>query len=247
MPSLNNYTSSAAALLLTTINLLTPSMVANAFSSGAPPFAINVAFQVKPERRDDFLQVMQNNVRRTLASEPNAMQFVLGQDADDANTFYLHEEYRTRADHADAHSNTSHYAECVAFFATEPFVASHVADEFALLHSGPSHKVPNTEAVCLNVELCIRPEVREEFLGVIRQNKAGSDEEPRCMQYSWGESANEPNTFHFHEQYVGEEGLVAHNAAEHFAVWEAFAEKGDPFARPPVVQKYKVLLDNESK
>lgn len=88
----------------------------------------------------------------------------------------------------------------------------------------------------------MKPEVRDEFLGVIRQNAAGSNNEPLCLQYSWGESVNEPNTFHFHEQYVGEEGLAAHNAADHFGIWEEFASKGNPFARPPIVQKFKLIV-----
>lgn len=219
--------------------------MSHAFSN-APPFAINVAFRVKPERKEDFIRVMQNNLRRTLDSEPNALQFVLGQDVDDVNAFYLHEEYKTRADHVDPHSKSSHYAECMAFFDTAPFIAPPVADEFALLHDGPREKIQNSAAVCLNVELRINPAAREEFLGVIRQNKAGSDAEPLCRQYSWGESVRERNVFHFHEQYAGEAGLAAHNTAEHFAVWEKFAEKEGVFARPPVVQKYRVLLGGEA-
>jgi len=237
MPSL--YTSTCLLLIHAPI-------IIDAFSAATSPpsFAINVAFKAKPERRDEFLKLMKNNLRQTMASEPNALQFVLGQDVDDADVFYLHEEYKTRADHADPHSKTSYYDECLAFFDTEPFAMPHVADEFALAHDGPTTKVRNTDAVCLNVELCIEPEVRDEFLVVIRQNKAGSDDEPLCLQYSWGESVDEPGTFHFHEQYAGEEGLAAHNAAEHFAVWEEFASKGNPFARPPIVQKYNLLLDN---
>lgn len=209
----------------------------------AKPFAINVKFIVKPERRDEFLKVLSNNMHQTITLEPNALQFVLGQDVDDGNIFYLHEEYKTRADHADPHSKTTYYDDCMAFFATEPFAEPHVADEFTLAHDGPASKVSSVEAVCLNVELCIKPEVREEFLKVIRSNKAGSDKEPLCLQYSWGENVDVPNTFHFHEQYIGEEGVAAHNAAPHFLVWEEFASKGNPFAKPPVVQKYKVLFD----
>ncbi len=57
------------------------------------------------------------------------------------------------------------------------------------------------------------------------------------MQYSWGENADAPNTFHFHEQYVGEEGVEAHGAAPHFAVWEEFASRGNPFSKLPLLQK----------
>jgi len=98
------------------------------------------------------------------------------------------------------------------------------------------------EVVCLNVELCIHPTLRQEFLECIRQNKSGSDNEPKCLQYTWGENANEENTFHFHERYVGEDGLSAHNDAPHFKVWEEFAGEGEPFRRTPVVQKFRELL-----
>ena len=207
------------------------------------PFAINVKFNVIPDRRDEFLKVMRNNIHQTMSSEPNALQFVLGQDVQDVNTFYLHEEYKSRADHADPHSKTSYYDDCMAFFATKPFTEPHVADEFTLAHDGPTGKISNVDAICLNVELCIKSEVRAEFLEVIAQNKAGSDQEELCLQYSWGENVNAPNTFHFHEQYIGEEGLAAHNAASHFVVWEQFASNGNPFVRPPVVQKFKVVMD----
>eukprot|EP00584_Thalassiosira_punctigera_P001976 CAMPEP_0172526284 /NCGR_PEP_ID=MMETSP1067-20121228/1226_1 /TAXON_ID=265564 ORGANISM="Thalassiosira punctigera, Strain Tpunct2005C2" /NCGR_SAMPLE_ID=MMETSP1067 /ASSEMBLY_ACC=CAM_ASM_000444 /LENGTH=248 /DNA_ID=CAMNT_0013309755 /DNA_START=97 /DNA_END=843 /DNA_ORIENTATION=- len=214
-------------------------------STVMPPssaFAINVRFRVLPAREAEFLSAIKENVRKTMEEEPNALQFALGRDVDDPLTYYLHEEYESRSDHSETHRETDHFKKCMEFFGTDPFAEPHVADEFELCHEGPSAKIANAEAVCLNVELCIKPEVREEFLAVIRQNKAGSDEEPLCLQYSWGENVNEPNTFHFHEQYVGEEGVAAHNAAPHFAKWEEFASTG-PFARPPVVQKFSALLD----
>lgn len=35
---------------------------------------------------------------------------------------------------------------------------------------------------------------------------------------------NEQNTFHFQEQFMGEEGFVAHTQAKHFDVWKQFAD-----------------------
>ena len=52
--------------------------------------------------------------------------------------------------------------------------------------------------------------------------------------YEWGECTKEPNTFHFHEQYLGKEGFDAHAATPHFADWEAFAAT-DPFTKEPEV------------
>ena len=211
------------------------------------PFAINVKFHVKPERRDEFLKTIQSNLHQTMTEEPNALQFVLGQDSENPDIFYLHEEYKTRQDHADTHTKTTYYDECMKFFASDPFVEPHQADEFLLAHDLPTDKIVRTVSsedepiVCLNVELCILPELRQEFLDVIRNNKRGSDDdEPLCLQYSYGESVSTPNVFHFHEEYLGWNGLKGHQTAPHFAVWEEFASKS-PFTKPPVVQTFTLL------
>ena len=202
-------------------------------ASSTKPFGINVAFHIEPTRRDEFLDVL-----RSTTLEP-AKQFVIGQDVDDIHKFYLHQEFESRQDNPNV--KTSYFDEVIPFLETESFVTFPVASEFDLHHDGHDQEVKNVKgAVCLNVELCIKPEVREEFLEVIRNNKAGSDEEPLCMQYSWGEDIYDPNKFHFHEQYVSEEGLTAHFEGDHFKVWEKFAS-GDPFVRPPRVEKFTVL------
>ncbi|KAI2497752.1 hypothetical protein MHU86_16747 [Fragilaria crotonensis] len=101
---------------------------------------------------------------------------------------------------------------------------------------------------CLNVQLCIQPQVRDEFLKVILNNQKGSrEDEPLCLQYDFGENVNTPNVFHFHEQYVGEdagkEGFLAHQASPHFAVWEEFAAKGsDVFTKDPVVTLFRTIF-----
>eukprot|EP00549_Striatella_unipunctata_P003184 CAMPEP_0118682304 /NCGR_PEP_ID=MMETSP0800-20121206/5414_1 /TAXON_ID=210618 ORGANISM="Striatella unipunctata, Strain CCMP2910" /NCGR_SAMPLE_ID=MMETSP0800 /ASSEMBLY_ACC=CAM_ASM_000638 /LENGTH=104 /DNA_ID=CAMNT_0006578685 /DNA_START=159 /DNA_END=473 /DNA_ORIENTATION=- len=96
------------------------------------------------------------------------------------------------------------------------------------------------EIVALNVILRIKPTVRERFLEVILNNQKGTQElEPLALEYTFGEDASEPNTFHFHEKYKGEEGVAAHNASPHFAVWEDFV-KTDPFTSPPEVYKYVI-------
>lgn len=167
------------------------------------------------------------------------MQFVVGQDVKDPNKFYLHEEYESRTDNPNV--KTTYLDEVITLLETGAFATFPVSNEFDLLHEGHPEKVTNVKgAVCLNVELCIKPEVRDQFLDVIRNNKAGSDDEPLCRQYSWGEDIYDPNKFHFHEQYVGEEGLAAHFEGDHFKVWEEFAAS-DPFVRPPRVEKFTVL------
>jgi quinol monooxygenase YgiN len=198
-------------------------------------FAINAAFDVKPDRRDDFLKIIKSDI------EPKAIQSVLGQDVDDANRFYLHQEFESRDDYNGPATYKNEQG--VPLFETDPFNIFPVINDFELCHDGYDKRVTNVKgALCLNVEICIKPEVREEFLEVIANNKAGSDAEPLCMQYSWGEAVHAFNTFHFHEQYKGDEGLNAHFEGDHFKVWEKFASKDDsPFVRPPIVQKFLIL------
>jgi len=199
------------------------------------PFGINAAFHVQPTRRDEFLNVLKNTIL-----EP-AMQLVVGQDVDDPNKFYLHEEFRSRTDNPNV--KTTYLDGIVTFLETEAFKSFPISNEFDLQHEGHVEKATNAKgALCLNVELCVKPEVREEFLDVIRNNKAGSDAEPLCMQYSWGEDIYDPNKFHFHEQYVNEDGLLAHFQGDHFKVWEEFAS-GEPFTRPPRVEKFTLLFE----
>ena len=88
---------------------------------------------------------------------------------------------------------------------------------------------------CLNVNLFVKPERREEFLKCIEANAHGTmSTEPAAIEYRWGESVDEPNTFHFHEKYKDKDGFLAHTKTPHFADWEAFASS-DPFTKPPEV------------
>ena len=90
---------------------------------------------------------------------------------------------------------------------------------------------------CLNVNVFVKPERREDFLKAIAVNSAGTlSNEPLNISYIWGESTTEKNTFHFQEQFKGEEGFIAHTNSPHFAVWKEFADAEDsPFWKPPVV------------
>jgi hypothetical protein len=132
-------------------------------------------------------------VVRTMDQEPHALQFVLGQDVDNDNVYYLHEEYASRTDHADTHSKTDHYKDCMEFFATEPFTEPLQADKFALLHDAPSEKIiPSSLSLssgifCVNAQLCVKSELRDEFLLILdnlKQHADDPDNEPLCIQFT---------------------------------------------------------------
>jgi autoinducer 2-degrading protein len=204
--------------------------------------ALNVKLNIKPDRRVEFLDVIQMDGAETIAKEPGALQFVLGEDTSTDNIFYLHEQYKTLDDFR-YHEATPHYAKWKAFCATGPFTEDPIVDIYKCKHDAV--KVPVRAAFSLNVELCIKPEVMEEFLKVINNNQSGSRAEPLCLQYDYGESIDTPNSFYFHEQYTGEEegkkGFDAHAIAPHFVKWEEFAAT-DPFTKPPVVSFYRNII-----
>ena len=92
---------------------------------------------------------------------------------------------------------------------------------------------------CVNVQLFVKPERRDEFIECIRQNQEGTlSTEPLAIDYVWGEDVETPNTFHFYEKYEGKAGFEAHQATPHFAAWEEFAAT-DPFSSPPIVKLYE--------
>lgn len=201
------------------------------------PIALNVKVAVKPDRRAEFLTVIQNDAEQTAKTEPGALQFTLGEDTETANTFYFHEQYKDMPAF-EAHQKTPHWIQWNEFCQTDPFTADPIVDIYQCNHA--PEKVPARTAYCLNVELCIQPDVREEFLATIAQNQQGSHKEPLCLQYDFGESVDTPGSFYFHEEYKGKEGFDAHASAPHFKVWETFAAT-DPFTKPPVVSFYQTM------
>ncbi|CAB9510400.1 expressed unknown protein [Seminavis robusta] len=209
---------------------------------GSPPHCINLKCKVKQSFRDEFLALVKDNQIRTLEDEPDALEYVVGEDVEEPNVFYIHEQFETLEAFA-FHRETPHNKNWQKFKTNDPFSEQPVASFYDGTHKAT--KVPIRDAYCLNVQLCVDPKYREEFLEVIANNARGSiEEEPLCLQYVWGEDCAIPNTFHFHEQYVGsedgKEGFVAHSKTKHFEAWENFVTK-DPFTKPPVVQFYKTL------
>lgn len=122
-----------------------------------------------------------------------------------------------------------------------------ISKENSQLSLSASDEGVSAPVVALNVILRIKPEVREKFLEVILNNQKGTldkELEPLALEYTFGEDSSEPNTFHFHEKYLGEEGIAAHNAAPHFLVWEEFAQT-NPFTSPPEVYKFTIYGSKE--
>ena len=211
------------------------------------PFAVNVELHLQPERHDEFLQIIKYDAQQTIQNEPGAVQFTIGTDTNNENKFHLHEQYNTETDF-DYHCTTEHFQKWQNFCNTKPFVSDPIVQFYQCLNDRVLSplSLSTTTSYCLNVELCIRPEVRDEFISVIQNNQLGSrTKEPLCVQYDYGESTTTPNHFYFHEQYIGKEngkeGFEQHTQSDHFKKWEDFVATANPFTKDPVVRFFESI------
>ena len=207
------------------------------------PYAVNAVFTVKDDRRDDFIEVIPGDQKSSLADEPGIIRFVVGEDKDKKNTFYLHEEY-VDEDAFKKHTEMPHYKPWDDFTKTEPFTedGKPVAGFYFCTHEA-GKKEPIRSGHALNAKFTIKADRRDEFLKIIKedQEKTLSDEKG-SIQFVIGEDKEKENTFYLFEQYVNEEAFKEHNEMPHFQPWGAFT-KTDPFAEggEPVAGFYNAL------
>ena len=234
------------ALLFTILSSCHAFSMSMSSTNNKRPYAVNLKFSVKPSRREDFLSLIKENQRKTLELEPASLQYTVGEDLSNPNTFYIHEQF-IGAEGFDAHRDIDHAGDWAAFKSSDPFEegGEPVLDCYYGDHE--IEDLPNTRtAICygMHVDLCIKPKVREEFLKCVENIRESKKCNPLCLQYVYGESTSEENKFVFHEEYTGKdggkEGFEAHKLTKHFAAWEEFAAK-NPFTKPPVVDFFRTI------
>merc|ERR1712146_186577 len=71
-------------------------------------YCLNGRACVKPERREEFLKTIEANRNTTLAEEPLAVKYVIGEDQDTPNTFHFFEQYKGKAGF-EAHTKAPHF------------------------------------------------------------------------------------------------------------------------------------------
>ena len=70
-------------------------------------YAIFVTVKVKPDKRQQFLEVIEHDTIASERDEPGCMRFNVLQDADDENTYYFYEVYKDETAF-QAHTQTPH-------------------------------------------------------------------------------------------------------------------------------------------
>lgn len=68
-----------------------------------------IKVRVKPEMRQRFLEVIENDALHSESDEPGCLRFNVLQDKHDSDIYFFYEVYRDQAA-VDAHRATSHFA-----------------------------------------------------------------------------------------------------------------------------------------
>ena len=71
--------------------------------------AVFVTVRIKPELRDGFLEVIEDDSICSMRDEPGCVQFSVLQDRSDPDTYHFYEVYRDQAA-IEAHQQTPHFA-----------------------------------------------------------------------------------------------------------------------------------------
>lgn len=72
-------------------------------------FVVTVTFRLKPGHEAEFLKIMRENARASLANEPGCRRFDICLDPDDPTVVFLYELYDDAAAF-DAHQGMPHFA-----------------------------------------------------------------------------------------------------------------------------------------
>jgi (4S)-4-hydroxy-5-phosphonooxypentane-2,3-dione isomerase len=71
--------------------------------------AIFVTVKIKPDQRDRFLEVIEDDSICSVRDEPGCLRFEVLQDRSDPDTYYFFEAYKDEAA-LTAHTQTAHFA-----------------------------------------------------------------------------------------------------------------------------------------
>ena len=203
------------------------------------PYAVHAKFSIKDDRRDEFIKIIQEDQRLTLKDEPGAIRFVVGEDKDEKNTFYLHEEYISE-DAFNDHGKMPHFKPWEEFMGSEPFNGEPEVDFYFGTHdAGEKEEIRSGHAV--QAKLPIKEDRVGEFLDIMKEDKEKTlSDEKGSIQFILGKNKENANTFHLFEQYVDEEAFKEHNTMPHFKPWEEFM-KTDPFDGEIVAGFYNTI------
>lgn len=204
------------------------------------PIALNLRLVVKPEHKAAMLESLKTGQENTY-KETGSLQFTFGQDVDNPNVLHVHEQYKTRDD-LSFHEDTPYCKEAYEWIEeAQPLAEDMVYQKYTCTHDAEEKSPPRKGAYCLNVECRLRPSCRESYIALMTTHQQKSRSEPHCLQFDWGQSANDPNVMHIHEEYSEKAGYLEHEESPHFHKFMKYIEDEDPFVEPNVVSFFTTI------
>lgn len=214
------------------------------------PIALNVKFVlVNPERDyDNILNALKIDQHGTNTNE--GLQFFIGKDVNAPNTIlYTHEQYST-LNELNTHNTSKHVHDIFEMVGNdankneifqEVIIQEHQCTHEPMKILYDNSKDDSLSYYCLNIESNIKSEYREEFIQLMTLHQQHSKNEIGCIQFDWGISSIDPNTFYQHQQFKSYNDLQFHETTEHFHKFMKFNKQKDPYTKPQTVDKFTLL------
>eukprot|EP00928_Gymnodinium_smaydae_P046808 TRINITY_DN311_c4_g1_i1.p1 TRINITY_DN311_c4_g1~~TRINITY_DN311_c4_g1_i1.p1 ORF type:complete len:266 (+),score=57.55 TRINITY_DN311_c4_g1_i1:50-799(+) len=193
-----------------------------------------VTVEIKPERVDDFLKAMEDDVTksREKSLDPGCLRFDLLRDRTDPNKFVFYECY-VDDDAAAHHKTTSHYKSWADFKQSGGVNSQTVAKvETSTLPEWAFQTEPLAEkaiesAVIVTVDI-VADRV-EDFLKAMQEDVTKSRDralDPGCQRFDLLRDRENPNRFYFYEAYSNDDAAAVHKTTAHYKMWADFKASG---------------------
>lgn len=205
-----------------------------ATSAHAVGSGVLVSVEIKPDRIDDFLTAMEDDVTksRDKALDPGCLRFDLLRSKEDPNKFVFYECY-SDDDAAAHHKTTSHYKSWADFKASGGVVSQSVAKVETkslppwAFQPTAGENTPTGFAVVVTVD--VKPESADDFIKAMEADVSGSRDkslDPGCLRFDLLRDRDDPNRYVFYEAYTDDDGAAKHKATAHYGAWADFKASG---------------------
>ncbi len=190
----------------------------------------------KPGQSQAFTAAALDDARNSV-KEPGCYRFDVHQDLNDANKFYLYENYKDEAafEHHRSAPHLARFREAIkdirAPSSTPPVRCSNVFPLDKDLRS-PKDAQWKAKQYIILATLNVKPEHKSAFVASLTENARGAVTEPGCLRFDVLQDAADPNCMHIYEVYRDQAALAAHQQTPHF---QAFHQKTQGMHASPTV------------
>lgn len=194
--------------------------------------AVLVTVDIKPDRIDDFLKAMEDDVVKSRKEEDGCLRFDLLKDRENPNRFIFYEAYKDD-DSAATHKTTPHYNSWAEFKSSGGVesqsvvkVETETIGDWAF-QTQPAPAGPTPSAVLVTVD--IKEDRIGDFLKAMEDDVTKSrnkELDPGCLRFDLLRDRANQNRFIFYEAYTDDDAAAAHKKTAHYKSWADFKATG---------------------